>query len=125
MRAFAAVLLTVAAALGIAYAAVEVAGDRETLVSTADATAEAFYRSVVTRRFEPAAGFLSRGSDLDLHALAGEIERRGGRITDVAAEIEQRSDDRALVSVTLRGERGEERRDVELVWEEGAWRVVT
>ncbi|MEK6374422.1 MAG: hypothetical protein AABO58_17185 [Acidobacteriota bacterium] len=126
MRALAGVVLSAAVALGIAYAVVEVAGDRETLVSPPDAIAEAFYRSIVTRRFEPAADLLSRRSDADrdaLRALADEIARNDGRVTDVAAEIEERSADRARVTVTLRGERSEEKRDVDLVWEDDAWRV--
>jgi hypothetical protein len=112
-------------ALTLALCAAAVArGDRETVTPPPDASAEGFFREVVTERFDRARPYVVREpSDAQLTSLLNRIETTAGKVDDVQADLITLTQDKALVTVRLESATGSEAIPVSLSFTEGEWKL--
>ena len=128
MKAVAAVLAIVAAALAVCAAAVFGAGDRGTLVSPPEAIAEDFFRAVWMKRFPQARKYLASDAkaeidEEDLSALRGRLEAEVGGIEDVRGEAGAIAGDVAEAGAEIRGREKTTRVRLRFARETGEWRM--
>jgi hypothetical protein len=102
MKELAGVILATALLFGMSALAVHRFDDRETFVAPPDAVAEGFVREVLTKRWDRARIYLDDPSMSD--AELRTLQRAWGEPSNVEAEIVSRTDDRALVNVTVRSQ---------------------
>jgi len=85
---------------GASLFAVDVIGDRETVVPPPDAVAEQFVRAVGAKRWEPSRAYLQ-----DPRALSDEVleamQKDVGEGQNIEAEVVTRDDERAVVTVRV------------------------
>lgn len=114
----------VAVALAIAAAA-ERAGDRATLMEAPEKVAESFGRSLVEKRWKPAAGRLQHppAEPGALLALERAITRRAGPIQRLQATRIAMDPVSARAEIEFRGARAAVTLEATLRWERGRWAI--
>ncbi len=116
MKRLFAVLVTIALLLAVEAVAVASFHDRELFTPPPDAVAEAFTREVMTKRWDQAREYLDEPVPQPaLEELQSQLEEG----ENVESEIKSRDDERASVEVRV----GEKTLAMEVVWEEGGWKV--
>lgn len=128
MRDLGVVGLVVALALGLVGLVVFAGGDRSVLVPPPEAAAETVVRALGMGRYELvahyfAAGVQKRISPEDIEAAFEPVRARTGRPEQVITREAFRDGRHARVLATLQGRRGTAAMYVDLVREEGLWKV--
>lgn len=85
---------------GVSYVAVEKLEDRETVVSSPDAVAEQFTRSVMAKRWKPAREYLEDPDSLSDEELES-MQKEFGEGENVEADMVSRDERHALVTVRI------------------------
>ena len=124
------VVLVIAAALAVIAVSVFAGHDRSVLVAPPDAVSEGFVRQLAMDRYDLAHRFLAR--DLKAHASVSDL-RRGfeplrratGKPDQVEATAPSISGERARVLVTLEGRQATASMYVDLIREQGVWKITT
>ena len=125
MKEIAAVLLAFGLVTGATWLATQQGNDRELMVSPPDAVAEGFVREVTTGRYPRAKEYLAEPellSNDDLRVLEQQLEAETGDPSEIEAELVNRDDERALVTVRLSSKEGSEAVTYALVFD-GEWKI--
>ena len=99
-------------------------GDRQTLVSPPDGTAEGFLRAVATGRLDRAKPFLAEGAkESQLGEIEQQIKLATGEADDVNAEVRGEIGPTTEVEATVSGPEGELFLLAKMVFENNEWHV--
>ena len=129
MKAALAVVVIVAAGLGVSAIAIRL-GDRGTLTAPPDAVVESFARDLAERRFDLTAKYLSQALR---HSIRAETIRAKyaapvgalGEVNAVDAELEWMDRNRASAKATIRADAGSLTLRARLIWESAGWVLET